>query len=613
MDRLIPSKKMLMESKQPLTKGELSLLEYLDLNLSKDHNFKYDNAKSNIENMSNYNGWLIFSQPYLNGYRPDIIVFNPFCGVHIFEVKDWNIDNYYINANGNLSVISSHNEVEILSPLKQVDFYKKQIYDQLLPFLGELINTDPKKYGIIKTSVYFHNAKTREVKSLLSSESVFGNDSLTKENLTSIISLSKYSKSKFWDRKWNEHILFWLKPPFHSLENTIKLKLSKQQLKFSSSLPGHQRVRGVPGSGKTQILAYRAGDIASKGKSVLILTYNITLGNFIHDLISRSPYKFNWSCIEFNHFHGFCKSVLIKNNTPWPKSKNDEIESNIFFDEIIPNTVNKLIDKKIEKKESYKKYDAILIDEGNDFQYEWYLLLKRFLNESNELLLVADRNQNIYNKDLEWLHANRTGVDFKNPWITLDTVIRMPEGVSNLAKKFSEDFNFDQEIKIQKVTRPDLFSNFIEHTVWQNLKTGEWVTKIWNCVKFLNKNDNHYSDIIILFTSVEFGKICANYFESNKIRVNHVFSNLSDDSKSQKKSFWMGDGRLKMSTIESFKGWESLNVILYIPKETFRDIKRFDKLLYVALTRTKQNLIIFNEHERYKEFGQYFNNSWKEK
>ena len=69
-NRIYPDWQQLKELNNPLTDGELSLLKFLDNNLSKDHNWKKG------DKLENYKGWLIFAQPFLNGSRPDIIIFN---------------------------------------------------------------------------------------------------------------------------------------------------------------------------------------------------------------------------------------------------------------------------------------------------------------------------------------------------------------------------------------------------------------------------------------------------------------------------------------------------------------------------------------------------------
>jgi len=69
----------------------------------------------------------------------------------------------------------------------------------------------------------------------------------------------------------------------------------------------------------------------------------------------------------------------------------------------------------------------------------------------------------------------------------------------------------------------------------------------------------------------------------------------------------MGDSRLKMSTIHSFKGWELQNIILVTPdSESYPNI---DYRMYIALTRTRENIIVFNRVSKYNEFGQSWSNN----
>ena len=103
-------------------------------------------------------------------------------------------------------------------------------------------------------------------------------------------------------------------------------------------------------------------------------------------------------------------------------------------------------------------------------------------------------------------------------------------------------------------------------------------------------------------------------FHKNKnIEVNHVFEE-DDEARfhPHKKAFWMGDSRLKMSTIHSFKGWELLNIILFIPERTPENNKKLDAIVYTALTRTRENVIILNSNKRYNSFGEKFPKNWKD-
>jgi len=113
-----------------------------------------------------------------------------------------------------------------------------------------------------------------------------------------------------------------------------------------------------------------------------------------------------------------------------------------------------------------------------------------------------------------------------------------------------------------KVFQGDLFA---PHYVWRNLDEGEdYQAKVLLAYNWLTgKKRVHPSDIIVLVHSHKIGWKLVESFKS--IGVNHVFEeDVENPTHRHKKSFWMGDSRLKISTIHSFKGWELTNVILLI-------------------------------------------------
>ena len=82
--------------------------------------------------------------------------------------------------------------------------------------------------------------------------------------------------------------------------------------------------------------------------------------------------------------------------------------------------------------------------------------------------------------------------------------------------------------------------------------------------------------------------------EFKKKVYNGDYKNIRDNKKIH---FWMNSGTIKISTINSFKGWESEVVFLIIePKyegNTSFNLS-FDELLYTGITRCRRNLIIIN-------------------
>ena len=84
--------------------------------------------------------------------------------------------------------------------------------------------------------------------------------------------------------------------------------------------------------------------------------------------------------------------------------------------------------------------------------------------------------------------------------------------------------------------------------------------------------------------------------------------------RNKKIHFSMDTHAMKLSTIHSYKGWESPTVILLLVPEqqgertqyTIRQEENSPELVYTAITRCKENLFIINcGNERYHEF---FNN-----
>lgn len=610
--RVIPPWEQIKQFKQPLTEGELCLLKFLDENLKKDALFQSGG------DLTNYNGWLIFVQPFLNGSRPDIIIFNPCVGVQIFEVKDWNLGNYSfkINQDGDkyykaFCFSDNKGTYPKKSPIKQVEYYKEKIAGQLIPQIGENFDINDVCYGLIKTAVYFHKSTTAQAQELFKSEvkdfskfPVIGHDALLESNFAKVIPDNHMSQSKYWQKEWNKELFFWLNPPFHTIEQGTCLTLIDSQKKFAEPQSGHYRVRGVAGSGKTQVLAYRASKLASQGYRVLVLTFNLTLGHLIHDMVQRSPFAFNWHNLTITYFHGFCKDIFNEFGEEWPAHTGDE-ES--LFREIVPSKI-----LEIASRNEYKRYDAILIDEGQDFCIEWYSMVCHFLTGRDEVVVVCDKKQNIYGRKTDWLDKRRSGVEKFGDWIELKKIIRLPEQVAKISVEFSEKFNLNRDIKVI-VERPDLFNQFEDHVVWWNIGNN-WLDKVDEAFEIIKNQATHKhpSDTVILLPYKKLGFECVHYFESKKnVLVNHVFENDGDEKGHRhKKAFWMGDGRLKMSTIHSFKGWEVPNVIVVIPSFVPGDEELYDRIVYTAMTRAKENLIVVNMNARYWKFGERFSHEW---
>ncbi len=140
-----------------------------------------------------------------------------------------------------------------------------------------------------------------------------------------------------------------------------------------------------------------------------------------------------------------------------------------------------------------------------------------------------------------------------------------------------------------------------------------WKQAVQKAYDTLKDEEASPSDIVILLPDRFKGKECVEFFKEQNIEVNHVFEDGNERAgHKHKKAFWMGDSRLKMSTIHSFQGWEVFNVIVYVPEGSRFPVEVLDTLMYTALTRTRENLIILNANFRYRDFGAKLPRTWRD-
>ena len=77
-------------------------------------------------------------------------------------------------------------------------------------------------------------------------------------------------------------------------------------------------------------------------------------------------------------------------------------------------------------------YDAIFVDEGQDFRVEWWKALMKALVEGGEMLLCSDTAQNIYGISQAWTDNPTLGTRLAKP-TELKVSYRMPGALCALA------------------------------------------------------------------------------------------------------------------------------------------------------------------------------------
>lgn len=464
MAQIFPSLETIRQFKVQPTEGEWTFLRFLDKVL--DDNFE------------------VYFNPFLNGDRPDIIILKKQGGVLIIEVKDWDLDLYKLDEDKNWRLAHPKNEMEkyaqILSPIKQCIKYKENLYNLYSKELFEKKLFNQKFWALATCCVYFHKASHKKIENFLinpflseedyqedlSYIELIGRDDLDEKKFKIILEKNYMleKKSYLFDDELYESIHRILQPPMHlkdqgkfirrfdaSFEpkSSDILMFSKKQdeLIFDKKKRQQWRVKGVVGSGKTTLLAAKAIQVYKeliqsgvKQPKILILTFNITLRNFIHDKLQKINETFDWKSFTISNYHSFLKTQLTNLEIVYDNDGSEEDLSSDICDNY------ELFSR---YKDRTERFDVIFVDEIQDYKREWMNIIKDFfLIEGKNYpfggyYLLGDVKQNIYTREISKkdVATNILGVH------TLDSCFRSQTKIKDLALRFQEKF-FDKKYDI---------------------------------------------------------------------------------------------------------------------------------------------------------------------
>lgn len=481
---------------------------------------------------------------------------------------------------------------------------------------------------------------------------IIGNDALRKDTMDRIFDERWISKrSRYFTDELYKSFARRLRPSYHTMEQGMDIKLSKEQELLAKSEEGaRKRIKGVAGSGKTLVLAQRAvnAHIRTQG-AVLILTFNITLRNYIHDKISAVRENFIWEFFHISNYHDFITSNMNNVGIGFDFLDTDEEGNKIFMQN--PGEFARLADEKIYSnlhlfdghKDELPKYDVILIDETQDYKENWIRIIKdNFATEKAEIVVFADEKQNIYSRELDAERMPIIPIQ-TGPWDRkLNKSYRLSKKIALLVTDFQKKYfaqKYAVENKIESDAMLSLFdepyveyhyypidsdkyedkklAKYIYGQILEHKLNSNDVTILSSRIRMLRSLDymlrmESKEETNTMFESREdFIKLCPNAttgFEKN--------ADIERIRKNKKANFWMNRGTIKLSTIHSFKGWESPALFLVIEENVKSNSvlnnqdkpEEFsDELVYTGLTRCQNFLFIINlGNELYHD---YFSNS----
>lgn len=573
---------------------------------------------------------LIYLNPDINGTTTDFIIIRPNVGVIVISVFEEDLTKCKVNKDDRwlIDVEDTDGKTHtIQSPFTALENSQNLIIENIKEFTEAVID-DSRNLSLVKKVLICTKGPQEQAIQIFGNQQwiqIYGseflnttNDSSNKVAIRFFDDLRFHYRSSVFDTIVLEQLKHDLSPAWHSYREGVEVKLSTQQKNLSKSVAGGQRkISGVAGSGKTQVLANRAVNAQVRtGGNVLILTFNISLVNYMKMRLSQVRADFPWDKIHIDYYHRFFRKQANANNL------------HVYFESYDRESFFNTVSHKL------PKYDAIFIDEVQDYKASWLQIIKRnFLQGNGEFVVFGDPKQNIYHREIDSQGNILLGVI---PGLWNKDLIKSHRfsnpSLANLAMEFQRHFIWNpDDIEGSNNLNSGIQFNLMQyrHVPDQSDSVALTDTVYSICEDFIKTNGINIADVAILAPQTNLlreldykyrmasGKKSTTTF-INKEGIQRISRQKNQASygykqdlerleKVLKNRFTIITHNLKLSTIQSFKGWEAPTIICIIQNDIYSDenIVTSPELVYTGITRAKENLLVINIGDnRYHDFFQ---------
>lgn len=542
--------------RDPKRGSELKVYDQLKKQLSADWIVFYDVA------------WLskVRGQTPEDG-QTDFIIVHPDYGLLLLEVKGGGI-NYSADQGIWTSIDRAGQTHEIKDPFRQVERSKYALKNKLstVPALSSM------SIGIYD-AVSFPDVRIGDAAVRIDAPSQVIVDAQDLTNIEQkLLSVFKYlggQKNKL-PPDANKHLITLLAPTVEfrnplsaqfEEENAEIVKLTANQFRV---LDGFRRtprlaVGGCAGSGKTILAVQKAKQLASEGFATLLTCFNRRLADHLSDASKGIE------GLQVRTFHQLCSELAREAGLTLPNIGSiPQAELDIEFALILCEAMSKRPDR---------KFDAIIVDEAQDFHRDWWDALDVCLKDGKNSILYSfyDDNQKIYRR-LGELPDTFTVYELYDNIRNAQPIFRCAEHYysSRPERKIEPRGPAGRPVEWLKYqSRTDL-QNVLSSTLRRLIKTEQISTK--NIVILTPKSLDDKSKLLDLTMPPEFRLV--RYHDRHEM------------------------DEIACSTINGFKGLESDVVILTELEEDFqkRPQEEITNLLYVAMSRAKNLLIVLSQN-----------------
>ena len=596
-----------------------------DIELAKINGLINPNAEKFIRMLYTYvnnYGDLIYFNTSLDSDNVDVIILRPQTGVFLIKVFDYKLLQYSIQeqhidvADDKLKeynklfaskCLRAENET-ISLPTTVLKHLKENLITLHLKNVSKERVTNKHYWSIVQSIGYFPHNTSEEVQNFFKdinhpNEHLLGKD-VTSQSLNKLLyKIGYFNSSKIFTNSCRQDFINVISPGWHSYREGQPITLTPTQSLLSRSQANiKQKIKGVAGAGKTEVMIHRAVQAQIRtGKQVLILTYNLSLRNYIRSRLAQVRADFAWNNFLITNYHQFIRGTA---NSFGLNLRLHSFEDEYFFDSV---------------SESVPRYSAIFIDEIQDYKPCWLAIInKYFLSQDGELVVFGDPKQRIYeNCTIDKNGDINIGV-VPGVWNgSLERKMRFSNNqLSDLADQFlKKHINSDIELHNHVEQQLD-FSNIL-YLKLDNPSMPAIVQRVRELLKY--SEIDIAGDFVILAQThtfirnfeCEFKKLDPNIpvhstsetqdeydfllhnGHYNGIENEKFREAIRDIQRAKKLHFSMNEEGLKLSTIHSYKGWDAENVLLFIESRIGNEFLT-PQNIYTGITRARNKLLIVN-------------------
>lgn len=334
----------------------------------------------------------------------------------------------------------------------------------------------------------------------------------------------------------------------HQDERLIELTEQQMQILDMLSFQRRATVCGCAGSGKTMLAIEKARRLAAEGFDVLLTCFNVQLAEH---LANRAP-----DGVSVFHFHGLCEYLIREADIKAIPPR----DANVYYNQFLPDLM-------LEAVESLgPQFDAIIVDEGQDFRENWWLALNELLREPKigVLYVFFDDNQNLYQGVTQLANL----ID-SQPFLLVENC-RNTQQIHHLVARFH-----------QQGSRLKARGPFGTAPQWLPYTTTEEMLRVLRRTlhNLVNEEAVSPKDLIVLTPRAEARSALTEGLTLGNFALTRKPPRLS--------------GQIQVDTIHRFKGLERKVVIIAELDEAAHRDKSL--ILYVGCSRARVHLILLHK------------------